>query len=234
MVNPLQGIESKKPGIFKEKKTLKFSVYSNVGRDVFAVPGRSWKTCRDQFGGEFGKDNNIIYYRFNPKNAIFKYCKNHDEGCKNVARFINDTERKLKWKLTHFHRTQNPNTLYIHIRSKRWLSSAAFRSLFTLLLRVGVNYSEGRTYEQTLDANSYSRVCKSAIIRLLDGFTVLNKQVKTSGHWTGTFQNKKENYLKQTLMPNKDRLARQAYYEWEAAGCPEGMDAEIFEKAKKA
>lgn len=225
----------KENNLFKSPaKKLKL-LTTKTNRDAFATPASPWRTCRDQFSHDFVPNTKTIYYMFNPANAAFPHCDDVDQGCKNIARFFRDTEERLKWKKTHFYKTNYPNILYVNIRSNRWLKgSSLFRSLFTLFLRAGVNYSPNISYDEALQANTYSRGSVNAINKFLDGYTVISKSYKTKDKWYDAFNGKSLDRLKKLLYANKNLIRKQAIIEWEKAGKPEGQDEEIWEKAKKA
>ena len=184
---------------FGKKKAfnLTHAPYASPRAGAFAVDGEeiSWIKCREQFAAKFSYDVAGIY---------FVHKKGQGES---VAAFILQAEKVLgiHYKKTSvFSETNKDNVIWVSV-SSFWKECELRRSLFTILLRAGINYSiEENNFSKALFSNSYVKQTETAVKRFFFGFVNFKRQMVTTYHpgshragpsqivrkgWVNTFKN---------------------------------------------
>lgn len=120
---------------------------------------KEWLYCREYFQDE---SNGI-------KRMLFCHTAHR---CKNIAAFIYSIEDKLNIEeKTVIGPTQRYNISWIKV-SSWWTKTSMKRSLFTILLRCGVNFKlQENNFEEALFSSVYTKHTEYAVRRFLDGNT---------------------------------------------------------------
>ncbi len=179
--------------------------YASPAVGSFAVHGEmiAWVKCREQFAPKFSSNSDGIY---------FVHKKGQGES---VAAFIIQAERVLgvtyKNRST-FSKTNKDCVIWVGV-SSFWKECELRRSLFTILLRAGMNYSiEENNFSKALFSNLYVKDTELAIKRFFFGFVNFKiNMIKTeSGFipvrkgWVTIFKNVGSKDVKKMLVqPNK-------------------------------
>lgn len=119
-----------------------------------------YETCRERFARQWNENTDGFY---------FKHPENKGDS---VAAFLRKTEIILKQEhYSNFAKTNRDTVLWIE-PSKFWKSCRMRRSLFTILIRAGMNYNPSiDDYEQSLFSYKWAKATKIGIMRFLYGFT---------------------------------------------------------------
>lgn len=186
--------------IFLEEKVIHVPITNNP-QGSFAIDTRRFEVCRERFGKMWNSKTKGFYMMIPPG------------GYTKVAHFIFQTEKVLKRK--RFSAFANTNLDWI-----MWIEPTAFwkacrmrRSLFTILVRAGMNYDAAkRNYEQTLFGHSYLKETQKAVMRFLFGFTkyegptIESTFTLESKGWVATFSGLDSGYIKSWLVyPGKKK-----------------------------
>lgn len=164
-----------------------------------------WDHCREDFSKKI--NSNTLGFYFSCKNKNF------------VSSFIEKTEDILinaslhKINRSKFYSTNLNFVIWIE-PSDFWMCCSMKRSLFTMLLRCGLEYNPDLSnYECSLFDSEYSKTTKRAIERFLYGFTEFvddQEHVGIGKGWVSFFSNKDPNLIyKKLRMPTylcNDRL----------------------------
>ena len=137
--------------------------YASPKAGAFAVDGEqiSWVKCREQFAPKFSSYINGIYF-----------VHEKDKG-ESVAAFILQAEKVLGVSYKNrsvFSKTNKDSVIWVNV-SHFWKECELRRSLLTILLRAGINYSiEENNFSKTLFSNPYVKETETAIKRFFFGF----------------------------------------------------------------
>jgi hypothetical protein len=149
------------------------SPYAAPKPGAYAVDGKkiSWIKCREQFAAKFSPGVDGIY---------FVHKKGKGES---VAAFVLQAEKVLGVhckKRSIFSETNKDGVIWVSV-SCFWKECELRRSLFTILLRAGMNYSiEKNNFSKTLFSNSYVKQTEVAIKRFFFGFVNFRRQMVTT------------------------------------------------------
>ena len=144
--------------------------YASPKAGAFAVDGEkiSWVKCREQFAPKFSSDTDGIYFVHEKDKGEF------------VAAFILQAEKVLGIhckKRSIFSKTNRGSVIWVSV-SPFWKECELRRSLFTILLRAGMNYSiEENNFSKTLFSNLYVKQTEVAIKRFFFGFVNFRRQM---------------------------------------------------------
>ena len=161
--------------------------YASPKAGAFAVDGEkiSWVKCREQFAAKFSHNVDGIY---------FVHKKGQGES---VAAFILQAEKVLGIhykKRSIFSKTNKDSVIWVSV-SFFWKECELRRSLFTILLRAGINYSiEENDFSKTLFSNSYVKQTEMAIKRFFFGFVNFRRQMVDRSH--PGYQNSSQTFRK--------------------------------------
>jgi hypothetical protein len=153
------------------------SPYASLTAGAYAVDGEkiSWVKCREQFAVKFSHSVDGIY---------FVHKKGQGES---VAAFILQAEKVLGIHYKErsiFSKTNKDSVIWVSV-SCFWKECELRRSLFTILLRAGMDYSiEKNNFSKTLFSNLYVRQTEVAIKRFFFGFVDFRIQMVTT-HYAG-------------------------------------------------
>ena len=127
---------------------------------------KEWLYCREYFQDE---SNGI-------RRMLFCHSAHR---CKNISAFINILENKLNLsEKTIIGPTQRYNISWINV-SPWWTKSSMKRSLFTILLRCGVNFRpKENNFEQALFSSIYTKHTEYAVRRFIEGYTTYTGKKK--------------------------------------------------------
>lgn len=124
------------------------------------VQVKHWLYCREAFQSYFEKRKML-------------FACGRDNGA-NVAAFIQRIEKKLKLApeyRSRFGPTNRTSIMWIRV-SPFWSTGMIKKSLFTALLRAGINYDPRRkNFEEAMYICPYTRRTKYAVNRFLRGYT---------------------------------------------------------------
>ena len=154
------------------------SPYAQPAAGAYAVDGEkiSWVKCREQFAAKFSHSVDGIY---------FVHKKGKGES---VAAFILQAEKVLGIHYKErsiFSKTNKDNVIWVSV-SCFWKECELRRSLFTILLRAGMDYSiEENNFSKTLFSNLYVKQTEVAIKRFFFGFVNFRIQMVTT-HYPGS------------------------------------------------
>jgi hypothetical protein len=144
--------------------------YASPKAGAFAVDGEkiSWVKCREQFAPKFSSYINGIYF-----------VHEKDKG-ESVAAFILQAEKVLGVSYkdrSAFSKTNKDCVIWVNV-SPFWKECELRRSLLTILLRAGMNYSiEENNFSKTLFSNLYVKQTEMAIKRFFFGFVNFRGQM---------------------------------------------------------
>lgn len=150
---------------------------------------KEWLYCREYFQDESAGITKMLF------------CHTAHR-CKNIAAFLNIVEDKLKISKSIVGPTQRYNISWLNI-SRFWTSTSMKRSLFTILLRCGVNYKPKEdNFDSALFSNVYTKNTEYAVRRFLDGHT------KYTGKRKGWYNQFYWNGCKRTnhVLPAKEEI----------------------------
>lgn len=146
---------------------------------AFSIEGDplDWIGCRDYFFSKFQEDTESFYFSIYP------------ETHERVAAFIHRTEDILEIEAqSAFGRTNRSYVLWVR-PSMFWRKCMVRRSLLTILLRAGLNYSpESDNYEDALYSEEYIVETKDAVLRFFFGFTQFVPRANNFRGWRSCFQ----------------------------------------------
>jgi len=133
--------------------------FSKVVSKNGAWQARGWEFCREYFLDISQGVRRMLFYHRKDKGYA-------------IAAFINQVERKIGiYPRTILGPTQRKTMTWLRV-SPWWTASAMRRSLFTALLRCGVNYSWQRdNFNHALDSILYTKSTNYAVRRFLRGYT---------------------------------------------------------------
>lgn len=163
-----------------------------------------WDHCREQFAVFF--DDNVSGFYFS-----------HKPDCaEQIASFISKFEyiihQNIKPKFkpeTQFAYTSQANVLYIQ-HADFWKDCFFKRSLFTLLVRCGQNYTEDNfddaLFSPNLKESAYLLETKSAVVRFMFGFTKYTGICPIIGTGTVIKHGWREEFCKLTVEEIRNRL----------------------------
>ncbi len=148
------------PTFLTDKILPETPVKPNGGEYAVAGDSITWIRCREQFANYFNKNTVGIFF------AVYQL---------DVIDFVLKFEKILmlnceKFEHTKFAKTNRNYAIYIE-PSKFWTECEIRRSLFTIVLRAGLNYSSKTdNFEDSLKRCDYSSKTWSAVKRFLFGF----------------------------------------------------------------
>lgn len=160
-------------------KVVKFSgTVTGIEHGAYCISNGGIFSCRDQF-----QNHNKNLDRF------FFVCKKGT--AKNVAAFINciEKEKMGHTKLSEFGPTDNDRVMWV-APAKFWQTQDLRRSLFSALLRAGINY-DGGDITKALESVNYLKSTLPAVEKFIAGNTWYTGSV--IGGWHDTFRSSKEN-----------------------------------------
>lgn len=172
----------------------------------FNLNGSTWYKCREEFSK---------YYTSDSYHGFFFSIKDQESAQQsaNVANFITKTEALLDLSVpineySKFSLTNRPFAVWIEPGSF-WKTPMKI-SLFTILLRCGVNYCEERdNYEDALKSDPYGRETFQAILRFLFGNTEITVELKNSSGWRDYFRLANLESMRTMLVRPKDSKSQQ-------------------------
>lgn len=180
---------------FKEKKVITATSVDAI-EGSFAldtIPFR-FENCRERFGKQWNAHTKGFYF------------KHPSHTGKNIAAFIVRTEEILgKKRHSKFAETNWDTILWVE-PSVFWRCFRIRRSLFTILVRAGWNYSGTDDYERVLFREAYLYYTQSAVRRFLFGFTKYKgPNLETFGSlesmgWRSVFAGRDDVYIKSILV----------------------------------
>jgi len=169
-----------------KKTTKQLKRIPNPGQYSLDGEELEWESCRENFSKKFNEKSLGLF---------FSYAGNQDES---LSSFIEKTEDILinaalqNLNKSRFFKTNFNFAIWIE-PSSFWMFCPMRRSLFTMLLRCGLNYNFNN-YEEALYSIQYSKITKLAIQRFLYGFTdFVNKGENLEGigrGWVSFFGNR--------------------------------------------
>lgn len=147
---------------------------------------KEWLYCREYFQDESAGIRRMLF------------CHTAHR-CKNIAAFISIVEDKLNIKeKTVIGPTQRYNISWLNV-SSFWTSTSMKRSLFTILLRCGVNFkTKLNNFEEALFSVVYTKHTEYAVRRFMQGntrYTGKRKGWYNQFYWNGC---KRTNHIKLT------------------------------------
>lgn len=170
---------------FKEDKSL-INCWGNPAIGSFALEayndkGISWDHCREQFAAKFSSVTNGFYF-------------SHAEGRSlDVAEFVSKFEQIIFSNMnsildcSFFAKTSKTGVLWIE-PSNFWLDCLIKRSLLTIIMRCGLNYSLTKdNFDDALFGNykesEYLKETRSATLRFMFGFTKFTGAIKNVSNY---------------------------------------------------
>ena len=145
-----------------------------------------WIHCRERFGPKL----------VSPYDGFFF---SHERKDVNIASFILKTEEVLEISKSIFRKTNRYYATWIS-PSDFWLQCDVRKSLFTILIRAGVNYDLALdNYEEALFSVKYSKETMLAIQRFLLGFTKVVYKRYNNG-WVNVFGGQSIDVIRQRLV----------------------------------
>ena len=187
---------------FGQKKYFKCPVIPPVGN--FALDPNEfpihWDKCREQFAVKFDEFTPGFYFS-HPQDKAF-----------NIAEFIAKFESVLEIKdLTSFCLTNKQSVLWIE-PSYFWKNCQMKRSLFTLIIRCGFNYSlEKDNFDDALfgdyEETVYIKETKLAVLRFMFGFTQFVGRIQPCFAFTTVIKHGwREEFIKSNLAEIRNKL----------------------------
>lgn len=183
---------------FLTDKTLPDTPVKPAGGE-FAIYGDSitWIRCREQFAQHFNSRTPAMFfatYQFDVVDFVIKFEKICMLNCQ-------------KFEHTKFAKTNRNYAIYIE-PSQFWMECEARRSLFTIVLRAGLNYSaKADNFEDSFRKCDLSYRTWTAIKRFLFGFVNFIPDDLAFGPpavcrigWYSIFQDKDVNRIKKQLV----------------------------------
>jgi len=152
---------------FKEIKKFKSHVHPPVGNyaiDSDQTQDIRWDHCREQFAVKFNQNTKGFYFSHIAGKSL------------DIGEFVTKFELITELdEFSVFSKTHKDTVLWIE-PSVFWLDCHIKRSLFTILIRCGMNYSvESDNFDDALfgnyKENFYIKETKSAVMRFMFGFT---------------------------------------------------------------
>lgn len=181
---------------FQSPKTvITFTAKPDFG--CFALDDKEllWVKCREQFANYF--TSRVLGFYFSHK---------HD-CADNVAQFISKTEEIIGIKDCATYAKTNRNWVLWIEPNAFWTSCAMRRSLFTILLRCGLNYKSNEdNYEESLYSEGYIKETKEAVMRFLFGFTkyVPDNSLNVPRGWVSAFKNADRDLVRRQLLSSEN------------------------------
>ena len=185
-------------------------VYSNTPLGGYALEKEGklqhWDHCREQFAVRFDEKVEGFYFNHKPDTA------------EAIAQFIKKFELILQKSdkcqipfFTEFAYTSKPNIIYIQL-SDFWKDCFFKRSLFTLLVRCGQNYTrKPDNFDEALfgcnfKESTYLLETKNAVMRFMFGYTKYTGISPVIGQGTVIKHGWKEEFYKLTVDEIRNRL----------------------------
>lgn len=182
--------------------------YCNPPTNSFGIEknGRipKWDHCREQFAVHFDETVSGFYFchKADCAEAIASF----------ILKFENILHQKNKSKVkyeTQFAYTSQTNVLYIEL-ANFWKDCFYKRSLFTLLVRCGQNYTDDNfddaLFSPNLKESAYLLETKNAVIRFMFGFTKYTGISPPVGTGTVIKHGWREEFCKLTVEEIRNRL----------------------------
>lgn len=176
------------------KNAKQSSKIPNEGSFSLDGPELKWISCREDFSKVLDENQKGFFF-------------SHKIGCEiNISNFIDKTETILiDAALQNFNKSEFKKTNYNFATwvepARFWMDCSLRKSLFTMLLRCGINYTGD--YESALYSIEYSKITKKAIQRFLYGFTEFNHNGEEftgiGKGWVSYFANKSCNLVYEKL-----------------------------------
>lgn len=177
---------------FRAKKKFKFISQPLVGSFALEIdPPKDvrWDHCREQFAAKFNESIEGFYFSH-------PIGKSYD-----IGEFINKFELIIGVEnYTEFAITEKQNILWIK-QSDFWTNCQIKRSLFTILIRCGMNYdAKIDNFDDVLfgeyKENIYLKETKSALLRFMFGFTYFTGKINNYTSTTVVKHGWKEEFSK--------------------------------------
>ena len=160
-----------------------------------------WQRCREQFSKNFVAKTNGFFFSYEA------------EKCDGITSFIYKAEgivsesSREKIEPSKFSKSNLNFALWVE-PSKFWKACEMRRSLFTILLRCGMNYRPAdENFEEALYSNGYIKKTKDATHRFFFGFTrYVDKGETISGigkGWVNSFGQIQPSVIRGRLLPPK-------------------------------
>lgn len=158
-----------------------FAKYHSLSEERYKII--QWYYCRELFHNHL-KDVDLFFFA-------------HKVGCaNNVIKFMQRIEDITGCPKSNFGPTQRKNIIWI--QPSIWWKKSIKKSLFTILLRCGNNYSVNRdNFEDALFSYAYASDTKHAINRFLNGFTLCLSHKRG---WHKQFKNKSSVFVNKLLV----------------------------------
>lgn len=155
----------------------------------------NWQKCRETFANSFVPNIPGFY---------FSYSTDRIDISDSIYNFISKTEDILRISDVNLDSTKisktNRNFAIWVEPSSFWKECEIKRSLFTIFLRCGINYSDN-DYEKALLSQKYVQDTIIAVKRFLLGFTCYNNGLyPLKRGWVNTFINLKKDDVKTILI----------------------------------
>jgi len=169
-----------------------------VGSFAIDEPTINWYKCREQFANRFGKDCEGMF---------FSHERGHEHS-ERVAWFMAIVEEILDLKERSEYAKCTKNFAMWLRPSSFWLDCEMKRSLFTILLRSGLEFDiKKNNFESALFSVNYSSETKLAVMRFLFGFTKYapDPTIGCVKGWWSAFKDKTEDQVKKQLVWPEDR-----------------------------
>lgn len=167
----------------------------------------SWDHCREQFAAKFHENIRAFYF------------SHKDYKTQDLADFIFKFEKIIKssrncqrFRHSMFAPTTSVNISYIE-PSRFWTDCYFKRSLFTILLRCGINYNttvdnfDHTLFDTKIKDSNYLSETKPAVLRFMFGFTkyvgiapVLGQTTVIKHGWVEEFQKLDEQTIRKRLV----------------------------------
>lgn len=177
---------------FSTKKKFKFISQPLVGSYALEIePPKDvrWDHCREQFAAKFNELTPGFYFSHPPG-------KSYD-----IGEFINKFESIIDLdNFTEFAKTEKESILWVK-QSDFWKKCQIKRSLFTILIRCGMNYDSAiDNFDDALfgeyKENIYFKETKSALLRFMFGFTNFTGKINSYASTTVIKHGWKEEFSK--------------------------------------
>jgi len=170
-----------------------------IGSFAVDEPTVNWYKCREQYANKFSTDCTGMF---------FSHERGHEHS-ERVAYFMSVVEEILDLKERSKYAKCTKNFAMWICPAPFWLDCEMKRSLYTILLRCGLEYDvDKNNFETALYSVNYLNETKLAVMRFLFGFTKYSPDSTTGyvkGWWT-EFKNKSEDQIKKQLVsPEAER-----------------------------
>lgn len=155
----------------------------NFALEAESGKAASWDHCREQFASKFGEKTPGFFFSHPAGKSV--------DVANFVVKFesiIGIEELKTACQYSRFAKTTKDIILWVE-PSSFWVSCVMKRSLYTLILRCGMNYNTDKdNFDDALFGeykdNIWARETKPAILRFMFGFTRFTGNVQIPTSWS--------------------------------------------------